>query len=241
MDGIGGSLRLGWEALLFKEAAYEEMRASSNPVVKGLILIVVVGVVIALCGFIGTGLELASMPDLGEIKDTFFFYMQQMPWWDELVKADPGFLAQFEEYYNRGWQVFPRLFGAPDLGSAAAGIIFTPLALVIRWLIYGVLAYLFARWLGGTGELSETLGVLALAVAPQVLLVLTLIPYVRVGNLVSVWGILVAYFGLKTAHRLPWTRAVWATLLPFILAAAVLILMGCLSTAILGAVIGGQS
>ena len=31
MDGIVGSLRLGWNAMLFKENAYEEMRLSASP------------------------------------------------------------------------------------------------------------------------------------------------------------------------------------------------------------------
>jgi hypothetical protein len=235
MDSIVGALRLGWDALLFKESAYEEMRAADNPVVKGLIWIVVVGVVIALCGLIGTGLELASMPDLGEIKDRVFFWMQQMPFWD----MDPDALAQFEEWYNRGWDIFPALFGAPNLGSAAGGIVGIPLGLVVRWLVYGLLAYVFARWLGGTGNLRETLGVLALAVAPQALNVFNLIPFVELGNLVAVWGILVAYMGLKTAHGLSWSRAVWATLLPFLLVVAILMLIGCLGTAILGVAIRG--
>jgi hypothetical protein len=100
-------------------------------------------------------------------------------------------------------------------------------------------AYVFARWLGGTGSLSGTLGVLALAVAPQALNVFNLIPFVEMGNLVAVWGILVAYMGLKTAHKLSWSRAVWATLLPFLLVIAVLMLFGCLGTAILGVAIRG--
>jgi hypothetical protein len=236
---IVGSLRLGWNALLFREDAYEEMKVSANPVVKGLILIVIVGIVIALCNLIGTGLEWASTPDLGEIKDTVFFYMRQMPWWDEVAKEDPNFLQVFEQNYNMGWSIAQALI--PNPGSAALGLITTPLGLLIRWLVYGLLAYVFARWLGGTGNLSETLGVLALAVAPQVLNVLQLVPFVEVGNLVSVWGILCAYIGLKTAHKLSWGRAVWATLLPFILVVAVLILMGCLGTAVLGMAIGGQS
>lgn len=240
MDGIVGSLRLGWNALLFKENAYEEMRTSSSPVVKGLVLIVVIGLIIAVCNLVGTGLEMASTPNLGELKDKIYFYMQQMPWFAQAAGQGPEFKAQFDQWYNLGWQVFPRMFGAPDLGSAAAGIIFTPLGLTIRWLVYGLLAYLFARWLGGTADLSQTLGVLALSAVPQLLNILGLLPFVVVGSLVSVWGILVAYMGIKTAHRLPWGRAAWATLLPFILVWAVLFLMACFSTAIAGAVIGGQ-
>lgn len=240
MDSIVASLRLGWNALLFKEEAYEEMSESANPVVKGLILIVVIGLVIALFNLVGTGLEMASTPNLDEMQETIYFYMRQMPFWDEILREDPTALAQFDQGYSMGWDIARQAFAA-SLGSAVTGIIGTPLGLVFRWLVYGLLAYLFARWLGGTGNLSQTLGVLALAVAPQVLNLFTLIPFVQVGSIVAVWGALCAYFGLKTAHKLSWSRALWATLLPFILVIAVLILMGCLSTAILGAVIGGQS
>jgi hypothetical protein len=193
-------------------------------------------VIIALFGLAGTLVEVASTPDLGEIKDIVFRYIPQMPGWDQ---APPDFVEQFQTWFDRGWQFFPRLFGAPDLGGAALGIVTIPLGLVIRWIIYGLLAFVFARWLGGTGSLSETLGVLALAVAPQVLNVLTLLPFVEMGSLVSVWGILCAYFGLKVAHKLPWGRAAWATLLPFILAFALLVFLGCLGTAIFGAVVRG--
>lgn len=179
------------------------------------------------------------MPDLNEIRDTIFRYMPQMPWWDEVARDVPNFPREFTEWYDRSWDLFPRIFGAPNVGGAALGLILTPLGLIIRWLIYGLLAYLFARWLGGTADLSETLGVLALAVAPQALNVLGLLPYVQLGSVVSVWGLLCAYVGLKTAHKLSWGRAVWAALLPFLLALLVLILAACLGSVILGAAVKG--
>jgi hypothetical protein len=239
MNGVVGSLRLGWRALLFQEDAYEEMGAADNPVVKGLILIVVVGVVIALLGLVGTTLEWASTPDLNEIRDTIMDYIRRMPWWDEVLRDVPDFRQIFDEWYDLSWEWFPRVFGAPNVGGAALDIITTPLGLAIRWLIYGLLAYVFARWLGGTADLSQTLGVLALAVAPQALNVLSLLPFVELGAVVSVWGVLCAYVGLKTVHKLSWARAVWATLLPFILALVVLLLGACLGTAILGIVARG--
>jgi hypothetical protein len=130
---------------------------------------------------------------------------------------------------------------APNLAKGVAGIILTPLGLVVRWLLYGLLAYVFARWLGGTADLSETLGVLALAAAPQALRAVTLLPYVGVDNLVAIWGVLCAYLGLKTAHKLPWHRAAWATLLPFLLALLVLFLAACLASAMLAVVVRGGS
>lgn len=225
--------------MLLKEEAYEEMRGAANPVLKGLILIVVVGLVIALLNLIGTGLEWASTPNRGEIKDTVFRYLDQMPWYEEALGEAPDFPKEFRKWYDFGWQVFPRTFGAPDLGVAALGIIGTPLSLVIRWFVYGLLAYLAARLLGGSGNLSATLGLLALAVAPQTLRALTLLPFLEIGSLVRVWGVLCAYIGLKTAHKLSWGRAVGATLLPYVLVLAAMILTGCLGSAILGVVVRG--
>ena len=236
MDGIADSLKLGWDALLLKDKAYEDMRASENPVVKGLILIVVVGLIIAVAAFIGDVLEWASTPDLGEIKDIVLYYMTQMPWWREAAQS-PEFTQTFEQIWNFNWSFAQAL--SPNPGNAAIGIVLTPLGLIVRWLIYGVLAYLFARWLGGTGNLSETLGVLALAVAPQALTVLTLIPFVQLGSVIAVWAVLCAYVGLKTAHKLPWTRAAWATVLPFLLFIAASFLAGCLGSAIFAALVKG--
>jgi hypothetical protein len=237
MDSIADGLQLGWDALLLREGAYERMRAAANPVVKGLVFLIVVGLAIALLGLVGDVLEWATTPDLNAIRDTVYQHLTQMNWWREL-STSREFIEQFNRFYDLSWQMSD-IFGASSIASSALDILLTPLGLVIRWLIYGLLAYLFARWLGGTGDLSSTLGVLALAAAPQMLNVFTLLPYVTVGLLIPVWGILCAYVGLKTAHKLPWHRAAWATLLPFILGLAVFLLVGCLGTAILAVVVKG--
>lgn len=237
MDSIADGLQLGWDALLLRPQAYERMRALANPVLKGLIFIVVLGLAIALLALVGDVLEWATSPSMEVIKDKVYDNLVQMDWW-QMLAEDPAFVEEFNSMYDAGWQVAYWL-GAPNLTASALGILFTPLSLVIRWLIYGLLAYLFARWLGGTGDLSDTLGVLALAAAPQLLNVFTLLPYVSVGLVVPVWGILCAYVGLKTAHNLPWHRAVWATLLPFILVLVVVLLAGCLGTALFAAAVRG--
>ena len=184
MDGIVGTLKLGWDALLLKEKAYEEMKASPNPVVRGFIFLLIVGLAIALLGLIGTVIEWASTPNMADIQDTVYRHIMRMPWYDEVTAQSPEFAEQFEEWYNQGWGVFSSLFGASSVGGAAMGLVSTPLGLFIRWLIYGLLAYLFARALHGAGSLSETLGVLALAGAPQMLNVLGLLPFVTLGSIV---------------------------------------------------------
>jgi len=216
------------------------MRTAASPVVKGLVFILVLGLAVALLGFIGSVLEWATTPDMRAIQDTVFEHLTQMPWWEMAEDASPEFRPAFERWYDWSWGV-ARALGGLNLGSSAADILLTPLGLVVRWLIYGLLAYVFARWLGGTADLSETLGVLALAAAPQVLRVLTIFPYVGVGGPIAIWGVLCAYVGLKTAHNLPWHRAAWATLLPFLLALLILIFAACLGSAILAIAIRGGS
>ena len=237
MDSLADGLQLGWDALLLREHAYERMRSLPNPVVKGLVFILVLGLAIALLGLVGDVLEWATTPNMEVIRDKVYNHLTQMDWWQQLAE-DPRFVEQFNSLYDSGWSMAGWL-GAMNLSSSAMNILLTPLGLVIRWLIYGLLAYVFARWLGGTGDLSATLGVTALAAAPQVLNVFTLLPYVSLGLLVPIWGILCAYVGIKTAHNLPWHRAVWATLLPFILALVVLLIASCIGTAILAAVVNG--
>jgi hypothetical protein len=155
-----------------------------------------------------------------------------------MVRADPGAAMAFRQGYEQGWSFFPTLFGAPNIWGAFLGIIITPIRLLFYWVIYGLLAYIFARWLGGTADLSQTLGVLGLAVMPVALNSLSLLPYVSLGTLVSVWSVLMAYVGLKVAHKLSWAQAVWATLLPFILALVVIVALACLSSFAFAAAIG---
>ena len=51
-------IRLAWEALFLREAPYAEVRDVSNPVPRGLVLVVLVAVAVALVGLVGTTLEL---------------------------------------------------------------------------------------------------------------------------------------------------------------------------------------
>jgi len=82
------------------------------------------------------------------------------------------------------------LFGAPNPASAAVRIVTLPLWLVLIWLLYGVVAHLCARLLGGQGGLGQTLGRTALAVAPQLLNLATFLPYLVVGGVVGTWTLL---------------------------------------------------
>jgi len=145
----------------------------------------------------------------------------------------------FSQQYELWWRVFPALFGAPDITNAALKIVTLPLGLAFVWLLYGLLAHLFARLLGGQEGLSQTLGCTALAVAPQLLNLATFLPYVAVGSVVSTWTLLCRYVALKTCHRLTWGRALAATLLPYIVFLVVVSFITCLGGAAAALIFGG--
>ena len=102
---------------------------------------------------------------------------------------------------------------SPTPANSLLGIITKPLGLILGWLVYGVLAMGAARLLGGRGTLNQTLGATALAAAPQMLTLLTVLPFVTVAGL-GTWSLLCNYVALRTVHDLSWPRAVWAALLP---------------------------
>ena len=208
------SLGLVFRALFLDSDAYDQLRDDDNPFVEGLFLVVIIGVVTALLNFIGQSLAWAGTPSMNAIKDVVWQAFPQMSWWSQMA-GNATAMANFEEYYALGWQIFPRLFGAPDPASAALNIITWPLLAVLSWLVYGILAHLFSRMLGGTGRLSQTLGTVSLSFTPLLLRGLGFLPYFTVGAVMNTWQLICRYKAVRSAGQMSWGRAFWATLLPF--------------------------
>ena len=185
------------------------------PLSRVCFFIVILGVVTALLALIGQLLAWAATPSMAAIKDIVLQNLQRMSWWSQAA-GDPGFIEEFRRWYDLGWQVFPALFGAPNPAGAALNIVLWPLGMLLSWLIYGSVAHLFARMLGGHGRFSQTLGTTALAFTPLLLRGLGFIPFLMIGGVVSTWQLLLRYMALKSAHQFSVNRAFWATLLPFV-------------------------
>ncbi len=208
------SLGLVLRAFFLDGAAYDALRDDDNPFVEGAFLIVLIGIATALLSLVGQALAWASTPSIDTIKAIVLQNLQGMPWWSALA-SNPQALAQFNRQWDLGWQIFPRLFGAPDPTAAALNILTWPVVALLSWLIYGILVYLFARLLRGSGTLNQTLGTTALAATPLMLHGLGLIPFLTVGAVINTWQLLCRYRAVRSAHRLPVGRAAWATVLPF--------------------------
>jgi hypothetical protein len=228
MERISHFAGLVTRGLFLSPDAYEEMREARNPFVEGLFVILIVGVLVGLAAIVGNTLEWASSPSLGGIEKAVYDGITAMPWFEELER-DVGaqFLQQFQAQWDWNWKIANSITPTPL--TSLTGIITTPLGLILSWLVYGLLAHLFARWLGGDGSLSQTLGTTALAVAPQILNLAGFLPFVIVGGVVGTWGLICRYVALKQAHGLSWGRAFWATVLPrLVLWLLIVIVMGLL-------------
>ncbi len=208
------SLGLVFRALFLDSEAFEELREDDNPFVEGLFLVVILGAVTALLSVVGQTVAWASTPRLSVIKELVLPALQEQSWWAKLA-ADPQALATFQRIYDAAWQLFPWWAGASGPATAALNILIWPIGLMVSWLLYGLVAHLFASLLGGRGTLNQTLGVTALAYMPLVFRGLGFIPFLVIGGVINTWQLLLRYKALRTVHHLSWRRAFWATLLPF--------------------------
>lgn len=233
------SLDLILRALFLDDRAFDQMRDDDNPFVEGLFLIVAIATITGLLAFIGQLLGWAATPRLGDMQQVILGLLREQPWWEQMA-ASPQALAQFQQFWDGGWRLFPALAGAPDPRAAAFNIIAWPLWGIISWLTYGVVAYLFARLFGGVGTLSKTLGTTALAFTPWMFHGLQVIPFFVLGGAISTWQLILRYKAIRSAHDLTWARAMWATLLPFLLLVALSVLAGGVFATLLALTLGGR-
>lgn len=237
MENITPTFRLAVDALLLRDSAYQSMRDDAHPFTRGLTLIVGVGLLIAIFSLVGTALLRLTSPDTGAIQQAVWEGMQEMPWVQQ-IPADrrAEVMAEIKRNFDLGWRIV-RLF-APSITRSLINIVLNPMVLIVGWLLYGFLAFLSARTLGGRGRLDQTYGTTALAVAPRMLGVAHVLPYVDTAGL-GIWALICNYLAIKHTHHLsPW-RAFWATTIPLILLALFVIGLAILGITVAVIAFGG--
>lgn len=230
-------LNWAWRGLFLDPDVYEEMRQDNNPFVEGLFMIVVVAVLVAVVGLVGTVISGLAAPNPVAVQAAVLQGLENMDWYEQMeMFSGPEAINQFRQTFDLIWQAVANLV-FPNPATAAMNIILLPLSIIIGWLIYGVFAHLFARLLGGKASLNETLGPTAFAVTPQLFNLVMIFPNVVVGGVVGTWTLLCRYTALKTAHQLSWGRALAATLLPVVLMALLGFILAVSVSALLGSAI----
>lgn len=239
MGVITETVSLFWEALFLRPDPYATMRDKESPASKGFLLLVVLGLLLAAAGFIGSLLAWASSPDLMAVRDVVLRNLQQMDWW-ELMSSDPEAEAIWFQIWDPIWQ-FIGVF-TPSPVSGLAGFVVQPLTLVLSWLLFGTIAHVMAKIFGGQGDFGQTLGATSLAAAPQLLGMLHVVPFLTLAG-IGVWTLLARYMAIRVTHGLSWGRSVWVTILTmlvlYVLAFFVAGAIGAVSASLIAASFAG--
>jgi hypothetical protein len=217
-------------AFLLEEETYTGMRDNPQRLSRGLVFVLVVGVLVGAATACGQLSQWAFAPDLNTVQAMVYDHLTQMSWFTMWGGQSRGqFTNEFNQIYNLVWSIVKGRAPSP---LALVNILTQPLILLVAWLLYGLVAHLMAKLLGGQGSLGQTLGCTALAAAPQLLNLIQVVPYALAAG-VGAWALVCNFTALRTAHGLSGWRALIAALVPLILFALVLTLL-----AGAGAVIG---
>lgn len=226
--------RLLGQALTLEAEPFVELADDDNPWIEGLFFAFLLGLLVATARLVGGLLLSATLPPPDAVLETIVLALKQA------VSVSAGQESGTVLLLRQVWPWYTALFNYGSGWQQLIGLVLTPLLYIGQWLLYATFSHAAARALGGTGKLRETLGTLALSLAPRILLVASAIPFVSVSPLLlHGWGILIAYRGLEVTHDLPPGKAAAATLLPFVLAGVFLLLATAVSAGLLSLRGGG--
>lgn len=224
--------RMIGQALVFEPDPFVVMTDDDNPWIEGLFFTAILGFVVAIAQIIGGFLLTATLPSPTALLEAMLQVVRQVR---PAGLTAPELLA-VENNIRQWWPLLTTFYNFGNGWSRLLLLVVTPLLLVLQWTLYGVLSHIMARALGGTGSLSQTLGVTALGMAPRVLMLATAIPFASVGSLLlQVWGVLIAYRGLEVAHDLGVRKAVIAAIFPVLVLVLVSFLAAALAASLVAA------
>jgi hypothetical protein len=224
------------KALVFEAEPFITMVEDDNPWVEGLFMVTVLGAILGLARLIGSLLLTAVLPPSDAFLEAILHAWQQI----NLLFAGAGGLSPSgEDTIRQAWSLGTHLFGYGGGWLRVAWLIIIPAVLLIQWLLFGLISHGVASALGGRGKLNQTLGATSLVVAPHILMLLVVVPFVSVSCvLLTVWGVAIVYRAVEVAHDLPWTKAaavaVTTSALLFLLALALGGLVSVFTTLFIG-------
>jgi hypothetical protein len=235
MQSLSSYLRLALGGLFLEVPVFRAQRDAADGLRRGFLLVLLVGLIVASAALIGALVGSFINPQAATLAENAYTalresaYFQSLPA-DQQAALDVDFLTQLFAVFVPGWQ------------SGIVGLALTPTLYVFGWLVYGVVAHLAARALGGLATLKQTLACTALSsaaylfniveVAPLALSVqflsqLPLALSAAQASVVFLLGLFINIIALREAHALNSRRAVAAALVGPLLLSLVLIGFVC--------------
>lgn len=229
MQFVWTYLRLGVNGLLLNEETYRQQREDSQAVQHGAALVVFIGILVGLATLGGGMLESLVTPDDDLFRQTLYDGLVAMPWYETMSESVPNFEEDFETQFHQIYDLVMMMSSRSQMGDIAA-VILLPISMLLSWLVFGVILYGMARLLGGSGNLSQTLGCTALASGAHLLNLVLLVPFAQASG-VFLAGALAHYIAIREAHILSPRRAFWSVVLSALLLflPIILILVGILA------------
>jgi len=218
-------LRLARGGLFLDRDVYQEQSRSPESLKRGLLLVVLIGLAVGFASFVGEVSEVLMSRNRADVNRTIYEGLINMPWYRNVSLLTPGFDEDFKEIFDNVTTVLDTLNGK-SIVNGVAGLVITPISYLLVWLVYGIVAHLMARLLGGSGTLTKTLGGTALAASANLLSLVSLVPFAQVSGVFAL-ALIANYVAIREVHEMaPW-RAFWATILGPLLLVVLLILAGC--------------
>lgn len=211
MQSVLEFVRLGLGGLFLEQQVYQQQRESPESLRRGFILVATIGVLVGLATLIGQVGEALVTPASDVMMRTIYEGLTAMPWYQDLLEMQPGFADEFREQFDRIAQII-RLFQGGGVIGGLVSFVLSPLLYLLGWLIFGLLAHVIARALGGSGTLAQTLGCTALAAGVSLLNLVQIVPFAQVAG-VGLLSLVANYVAIREAHELAPGPAFWATIL----------------------------
>ncbi len=214
-------------AFFLQADTYTDMRDDPRRLSRGLVFVLAFGVLVGAALAWNQFVRWSFSPNLDLLKTTILTHLTQMPWYTQ-AETNSQFASRFTQFYDLAWNAIKVVAPSP---VGLVNLLLQPLGLLIGWVVYGVLAHLFAKLLGGQGSLGQTLGCTALAASAHLLNLIQFVPYAAVAG-VGTWALVCNFTALRAAHRFSGWRALVAALAPLVLFALAGLVLGGLGLAV---------
>jgi hypothetical protein len=228
MDAQPSLVRLALGGLLLDPRAYRAQRDHPAGLRRGLVLVLLIGLLVGVAALIGNLGESLTQPDPEVASDVILRGLMSMPWYQDALEESPEVAASFEQAFAQ-----PGAFSfTPSPLSSALTAVLTPLFSLAGWLISGTVVHIAAKAFGGAARFGQTLAVTALASSASLLGLVQIVPYAEqipgsLGLASGLLGLIATYVGVREAHGLPAWRSFWAVLIGPLLLTVLAVALYC--------------